>query len=211
MTRVHPTDGSPLTAKANGFRTKERPTHDGVDLRAPKGTPIKAAADGVAAVVLRDHPNAGMYVQLDHGGGTISGYSHLSRIDVKQGQRVKAGDVIGLAGATGNAKGAHLHFGVKASGKWVDPLAWIAAGSSKPSTPAKPAKPTALRFGSSGPKVKELQRVLNAWYPHRRQLVVDGIYGHLTEQAVKYLQQRAGLVVDGIAGPITLGYLGIKL
>lgn len=208
MNRVHPTDGSPLTATANGFRTKQRPTHDGVDLRAPKGTPIKAAADGVAAVVLLDHPTAGMYVQLDHGSGTITGYSHLSRIDVERGQRVKAGDVLGLAGATGNAKGSHLHFGVKVSGKWVDPLAWIAAGSAKPSTPAPS---NVLRFGSTGPKVKELQRVLNAWYPHRRQLVVDGIFGHLTEQAVKYLQQRAGLVVDGIAGPITLGYLGIKL
>lgn len=75
-------------------------------------------------------------------------------------------------------------------------------------TPAPPPSTQNLKRGSTGDRVKTLQRVLNAWYPSLR-LVVDGIYGPATEKAVRDMQARAGLVVDGIAGPATLGRLGL--
>lgn len=66
-----------------------------------------------------------------------------------------------------------------------------------------------LRRGTRSPQVRELQRVLNAWYPTETRLAEDGIYGPKTEGRVRYLQERADLVVDGIAGPNTLGVLNM--
>lgn len=208
--RHHPTNGSVVTS---AFRTKSRPNHDGTDYRAATGTPIHAAQDGVVDSVLHNHATAGNYVQLRHAsdGGALTTYSHLSAIHVSKGQTVKAGDVIGLAGATGNAKGAHLHFGVKINGAWVNPATWLKGKPAATGAPTKkPSESGPLIIGSTGPRVKELQRVLNAWYPSvKPALVVDGIYGPKTARRVRYFQQRAGLVVDGIAGPITLGALNI--
>jgi hypothetical protein len=68
---------------------------------------------------------------------------------------------------------------------------------------------TILRRGSEGDAVRRLQRVLNAWYPHLG-LAVDGDYGPATEAAVRELQRRARIAVDGIAGPQTLGVLGLR-
>ena len=73
---------------------------------------------------------------------------------------------------------------------------------------------TALRLGDSGPAVLRLQNVLFAWYPGAepfKSLVADGAFGPKTEDAVEAFQRRAGLVVDGIAGPATLAALGITL
>lgn len=67
-----------------------------------------------------------------------------------------------------------------------------------------------LTRGSRGPEVRNLQRVLNAWYPSQTSLAEDGIYGPKTADRVRYLQERAGLVVDGIAGPKTLGTLNMS-
>lgn len=75
-------------------------------------------------------------------------------------------------------------------------------------TPAPTPTGGNLQRGSTGDRVKTLQRVLNAWYPNLR-LVTDGIFGPATEKAVRDMQARAGLAVDGIAGPATLGRLGL--
>jgi hypothetical protein len=73
---------------------------------------------------------------------------------------------------------------------------------------ARLAKSASLRLGSMGTSVSELQRVLNAWYPDL-QLAVDGDFGPATEAAVREFQRRSGLATDGIAGPVTLGRLGL--
>lgn len=98
--------------------------HGGVDYRAAKGTPAKAAASG-KVVLVGDHYYAGKSVYIDHGGTLVSMYFHLSRIDVKVGQRVEAGEVIGLTGSTGRVTGPHLHFGVAQGGRMVDPAPLI--------------------------------------------------------------------------------------
>jgi murein DD-endopeptidase MepM/ murein hydrolase activator NlpD len=89
-----------------------RSPHWGLDLAAPTGTPVRAPAPGV--VLLADGPYLieGNLVLLDHGAGLTSVYIHLDRIDVKAGDRVAQGDVIGTVGTTGRSTGPHLHWGI---------------------------------------------------------------------------------------------------
>lgn len=85
--------------------------HNGHDYGLPTGTPVLAATDGVA-LVLSDPGGFGLYIQVN-GVEYKTVYAHLSRYSITNGQRVKAGQVIGYSGNTGNSSGPHLHFGVK--------------------------------------------------------------------------------------------------
>lgn len=110
-----------------------------------------------------------------------------------------------------NPHTSHTHISVALAQPGYDSAApWgLAPGSVPPPNPPQPtpgARPT-LRRGSSGPAVAELQRILNAWYPALPRLAVDGQFGAKTEGRVRYMQQRAGLTVDGIAGPRTWAVL----
>src|SRR5690606_31406699 len=87
-----------------------RAFHAGLDIAAPSGTPIKAAADGVVSLADPDMVLSGQTVMINHGYGLQTSYIHMSRIDVQDGQAVKRGDVIGAIGMTGRATGPHLHF-----------------------------------------------------------------------------------------------------
>ncbi len=96
--------------------------HYGVDIAAPYGTPIRAAADGV--VVFAGWRRAyGITVILDHGNGLATLYAHCSRVLVSEGQTVKQGDIIALVGSTGLSTGPHLHFEVRRYGEPINPLA----------------------------------------------------------------------------------------
>ena len=111
--RIHPVYGYPKM-------------HTGVDLAAPKNTPITASRAGV--VVWAGWGNTGgWWVKLDHGDGFATTYLHLTRYTVKIGDFVEAGQVIGYMGTTGVSTGYHLHFGVMYNGEWVDPLDYIDA------------------------------------------------------------------------------------
>lgn len=99
--------------------------HRGVDFAAPMGTPVRAAADGVVTFA-GTNGGFGRMVSIRHPrdsrGDTIStDYAHLSRIDVRSGQRVKQGDRIGLVGMTGTATGPHLHYQMSVNGRTIDP------------------------------------------------------------------------------------------
>ncbi len=102
---------------------KYRP-HFGVDFGAKRGTPIRAVNDGkvVYAGWMRGY---GKVTKIDHGGGFVSLYAHQSRINVKLGQKVKRGQIIGRIGSTGRSTGPHLHLGLYRRGKPVDPLKYI--------------------------------------------------------------------------------------
>ncbi len=96
--------------------------HRGVDLDVPTGTPVQAMAGGRVrfAGVMSGFGNV---VWLDHDGGLVSLYAHLSEISVRDGQEVTAGDLLGRSGATGSVTAPHLHFEVWRWGRPVDPIA----------------------------------------------------------------------------------------
>ena len=97
-----------------------RSPHSGIDMKAPRGTPVHAVADGVV-VLAGNHFFAGNSVYLDHGGGLISMSFHLHEIRVEEGQEVERGQVIGTVGSTGRSTGPHLHLGLRWHGARVDP------------------------------------------------------------------------------------------
>ena len=94
--------------------------HKGMDFRASSGTPVHAANSGVV-VLARPLYYEGNCVVIDHGLGLYTISMHLSRIDVKEGQRVAAGEKVGLSGATGRVTGPHLHWAVRWHDAYLDP------------------------------------------------------------------------------------------
>ena len=96
--------------------------HSGMDIAAPTGTPVKAPAAGVVTFAAPDLYLTGGTLLLDHGFGVSSNFLHLSRIDVKVGDRVEQGQVIAAVGATGRATGPHLHWGMNWFDVRIDPL-----------------------------------------------------------------------------------------
>lgn len=103
------------------FNGELRRPHSGADFRSPAGTPIKAPNAG-RIVCARDLYFTGQTVIVDHGVGIFSTLAHLSRLDVKEGAMVAAGEVVGLVGSTGRATAPHLHWGVSVAGARVDPM-----------------------------------------------------------------------------------------
>lgn len=111
--RRSPWDGSP-----------ER--HEGIDIGSPPGTPVESPATG-AVVAASSWGDFGKHVLVDHGNGVRSLYGHLKEIDVKAGQRVEKGQVLGLVGSTGRSTGPHLHYELLVKGKPVDPREFLSA------------------------------------------------------------------------------------
>lgn len=108
-----------------------RSPHTGLDITAPEGTPILAANSG-NVVLVAEHFFEGKCVFIDHGAGLYTMYFHLKEPRVRQGDRVRRGEVIGWVGSTGRATGPHLHWGVRLAGARVDPAAFIEATSAFP-------------------------------------------------------------------------------
>ena len=109
---------------ARVFNTTLQSYHSGVDFKAATGTPIMASNDG-KVVLVKDRYYAGGSVIVDHGEGIYSVYYHLSAFQVRVGDVIKKGDIVGLSGSTGRVTGPHLHFGFMVQGVGVDPLDFI--------------------------------------------------------------------------------------
>jgi murein DD-endopeptidase MepM/ murein hydrolase activator NlpD len=111
---------------------KPRSPHSGVDFRSPRGTPIRAAAEGIA-VFTGDLYYTGNTVVLDHGEGLYTLYAHLDTVDCRTGERLEAGAALGRVGSSGRSTGPHLHWGGKLRGDRIDPLALVKLfGEEKP-------------------------------------------------------------------------------
>jgi murein DD-endopeptidase MepM/ murein hydrolase activator NlpD len=103
----------------------EKPAwHDGLDIGAAANAPVQAPAQGRVTAVGFD-PKLGILVKVDHGFGIETLYGHLAKALVKEGQRVKRGEVVGLVGSSGLATGPHLHYMVKVNGQALDPVKYI--------------------------------------------------------------------------------------
>lgn len=125
-----PAEAAPLVAGAarvsSGFGLRTDPLHGGtarhtgVDLAAPEGTDIFAAADGVVRRA-GDRGGYGRAVEIDHGGGVTTLYGHAAELLVEEGEPVRRGQAIARVGSTGRATGPHLHFELREGGRAVDP------------------------------------------------------------------------------------------
>jgi murein DD-endopeptidase MepM/ murein hydrolase activator NlpD len=109
----------------SGFGPRAGGFHAGVDIAAPIGTPILAAAEGTV-IAAGPAQGYGLWIRIDHGGGVITTYGHNNRNLVTIGQTVHAGAPIAEVGNRGDSTGPHLHFGVEVSGQAVDPLGFYA-------------------------------------------------------------------------------------
>ena len=133
-----PTSPLILSAPVQGptgdtFGPRGKRFHSGLDFRVPSGTPVTAAGSGLVVFAGQQTGGWGKFVVVKHSSGVRTLYAHLSRIDVKLGQRVSSGAMVGLVGATGGASGPHLHFEVLVRGAAVDPLlALRARGDARP-------------------------------------------------------------------------------
>ncbi len=98
--------------------------HKGIDIAAPYGTPIYAAADGYVTMS-KKNSSYGNCVMIDHGSGYVTLYAHASKLIVSSGTYVQKGDLIALVGSTGKSYGNHLHFEVRYNGTWKNPVSYI--------------------------------------------------------------------------------------
>ncbi len=114
---------------ARAYNGVPKSPHSGMDIAAPNGTPVKAPAAGVVTFAAPDLYLTGGTLLLDHGFGVSSNFLHLSRIDVKVGDRVEQGQIIGAVGATGRATGPHLHWGMNWFDVRIDPLLVLERGN----------------------------------------------------------------------------------
>ena len=107
---------------------KRKKFHAGIDFTSPEGTPIQATGNGTIMSVRRSASGYGHHVKIDHGYGYITLYAHMSKIDVKLGEKVTRGQKIGEVGSTGTSTAPHLHYEVLYKGKKVNPIHYCMDG-----------------------------------------------------------------------------------
>lgn len=162
LTLRRPFDGTPVITQVFGNQNSMEPSgytypdgsvgyvwkagavaghpHNGVDYALACGTPLLASADGTVAFAGWDTTGFGNRVSVDHGGGVQTLLGHMSEIDVAVGQKVMAGQRLGLSGTSGNSTGCHLHWSVQQNGVYVSPAPFLATPT-PPAPPPAPAPP----------------------------------------------------------------------
>lgn len=125
---IQPIRKEDLTRMASGYGwrsdpfTKARKQHNGMDFTAPTGTPIYATGNGKIKRADNTASGFGQHIEIDHGFGYKTIYAHLSKYNVKRGQKVSRGDLIGFVGNTGRSVGPHLHYEVHKNGRPINPI-----------------------------------------------------------------------------------------
>jgi murein DD-endopeptidase MepM/ murein hydrolase activator NlpD len=125
---IIPISNRDLTRTASGFGWRIHPIykiskfHYGMDFTAPFGTDVYATGNGTVVAILSAQRGLGRHIIIDHGFGYTSIYAHLSNFNVRVGQKVQRGDIIGFVGSTGTSVANHLHYEVKINGVNVDPV-----------------------------------------------------------------------------------------
>ena len=121
---INPTSGT-ITSRYGSNDSVRDHTHAGLDIAAPKGTPIKAAAAGTVTYAGNANDGYGNYVVIAHANGVQTVYAHCSQLLVTKGQNVSQGEVIAKVGSTGNSTGNHLHFEVRKNGVTYNPQNYV--------------------------------------------------------------------------------------
>ncbi|WP_340077862.1 M23 family metallopeptidase [Leptobacterium sp. I13] len=125
---IQPVNNEDLSRMASGYGwrsdpfTKARKFHWGMDFTAPRGTPVYASGDGVVKRADNRSAGYGRHIRIDHGYGYVSLYAHLSKYNVRRGQKVKRGDLIGFVGSTGRSQAPHLHYEIFKDGNRINPI-----------------------------------------------------------------------------------------
>ncbi len=125
---IQPVNNEDLTRMASGFGfrtdpfTKARKKHWGMDFTAPRGTPVYASGNGVVTRADNTASGYGNHIRVDHGFGYESLYAHLYKFNVKRGQKVKRGDLIGFVGSTGRSEAPHLHYEIFKDKERINPI-----------------------------------------------------------------------------------------
>ncbi len=125
---IMPVAKKDLSRVASGFGMRLHPIlkirkmHTGMDFTAPTGTPIYATGDGVVEDAESTRGGYGKHVVVDHGYGYQTLYGHMSKIDVRTGQKIKRGDILGYVGSTGRSTAPHLHYEVIKDGNKINPI-----------------------------------------------------------------------------------------
>ncbi|NNJ55544.1 MAG: M23 family metallopeptidase [Bacteroidia bacterium] len=128
---IQPIPNKTLRRVASGFGYRidpiyrTRKMHKGIDFSAPRGTKIYATGDGVVKKVERARWGYGTHIVIDHGYGYTTLYGHMSRTNVRRGQKVTRGQLIGLVGSTGKSTAPHLHYEVAKNGTQVNPVGYF--------------------------------------------------------------------------------------
>lgn len=189
--------------------------HGGTDIALPTGTKLSSNVQGTVVYSGwgksgTGYGNYGNVVAIKDFKGNVHLYAHLEGVNVKNGQKVSAGDLIGTSGSSGKSTGPHLHYEVRKNGDLnskMDPSPYLKGGfsgtniSSYRGTNTSTGSATTrfsgstVRNGSRGSDVKVLQKALG--------ISSDGIFGPKTESAVRSFQRKNGLTVDGVVGPQT--------
>ncbi|MGA9588657.1 MAG: M23 family metallopeptidase, partial [Salegentibacter sp.] len=125
---IQPVKNEDLRRLASGYGwrtdpfTKVKKFHYGMDFSAPRGTPVYATGDGTVIRADNRSTGYGNHIRIDHGYGYTTLYGHLYKYNVKRGQKVHRGDVIGFVGSTGRSQGTHLHYEVFKDGEHINPI-----------------------------------------------------------------------------------------
>lgn len=190
----------------SGFMTKARPHHAGADWAPPKPgqhVAIYAVADGTVIAAGKDvlPGHSGNIVIINHGkltgngstDTTVTNYGHLHSMSVSKGDKVKAGQKIGVMGETGNATGVHLHLGVRFNGHFADPRAWLKSKGITPGT----TKPVSGGGAGYSKEIEAWQRSMNKLFPAYSNFAVDGKFESYSANVTQQFQKRTGIPQTG--------------
>lgn len=182
--------------------------HNGIDLVATRDGKtgqtdyILAHTGGTVEGVGYDL-SAGNYVKIRVSSNTVMVYYHLrDKSPLEKGATVERGKIVGYMGKTGTVSGAHLHWGIKRSGEWIDPTPYLNKDYTEEGNTVNIVVDV-LKKGSKGATVKALQALLIGYGYSCGSSGADGSFGSATDKAVRAYQKDKGLTVDGSVGPKT--------
>ncbi|MCR8843929.1 M23 family metallopeptidase [Paenibacillus sp. SC116] len=171
------------------YRSKHRPNHAGIDIAAPKGTEVYAAWNGTV-VRSRNSQSAGLHINILHTDGYMTRYMHLSKLHVKEGEKVQQGQLIGLVGSTGQSTGNHLHFEIRRNastsdwGKDEDPTPYFRQQISKSSTSIwSGGNQQVQQIGEGTPgEVVFVEKFLNPQWMNKKHYALDASFKQIASR-----------------------------